>query len=123
MCEKALINVKKVVGIETTFGQGYNAFIHAVAKLVDTENLMPMSFTLQANGETKQALEEERKSLKQWKQDRDRFQTEVKSQAKIIDDEIKRYHDKYRDATKSKEDYERVDEDKSYSKLDVERVS
>lgn len=123
MCEKALINVKKIVGLETTYGQGYNAFIHAIAKLIDTENLLPVSFTLQASGETKQSLEEEKKSLKQWKQDRDRFQNEAKCQAKIIDDEIKRFHEKYREVIRSKEEYNKIDEDKSYSKLDVEKVN
>ena len=61
--------------------------------------------------------------MKQRKQDRDRFQNESKSQAKIIDDEIRRFHEKYREVLRSKEEYERIDEDKTYSKLDVERVS
>lgn len=123
VCEKALINIKKVVGLETTFGQGYNAFIHAIAKLIDSENILPVSFNLQANGEMKQSIEEERKSMKQWRHDRDRFQNETKNQARIIDEEIKRYQEKYRDVIRSKEDYDRADEDKTYSKLDVERVS
>ncbi|KAL5111349.1 Formin-binding protein 1 [Taenia crassiceps] len=75
-----------------------------------------------ANGETKQSLEEEKKSLKRWKQDRDRFQNEARYQAKIIDDEIKRFHEKYREVIRSKGEYNRVDEDKTYSKLDVERA-
>ncbi|VUZ55852.1 unnamed protein product, partial [Hymenolepis diminuta] len=122
ICEKALINIKKVVGLETTFGQGYNAFIHAIAKLVDTENILPVSFNLQANGDMKQSIDEQRKSMKEWRQDRDRFQNESKNQARIIDEEMKRYHDKYREVIRSKEDYDRVDEDKSYSKLDVEKA-
>lgn len=117
-----MINIKKVVGLETTFGQGYNAFIHAIAKLVDTENILPVSFNLQANGDMKQSIDEQRKSMKEWRQDRDRFQNESKNQARIIDEEMKRYHDKYREVIRSKEDYDRVDEDKSYSKLDVEKV-
>ncbi|KAM7532522.1 hypothetical protein Aperf_G00000132193 [Anoplocephala perfoliata] len=121
-CEKALINIKKVVGLESTFGQGYNAFIHAIAKLIDSENILPVSFNLQAYGEMKQSIEEERKSMKQWRQDRDRFQNETKNQARIIDEEIKRYQEKYREVVRSKEDYERADEDKTYSKLDVERA-
>lgn len=122
ICEKALINVKKVAGIETSYGLGFNDFVQAIAKLIDSENLMAVSFGLQASGEVKQSLEEERKSLKQWKQDRDRIQSDIKCQSKIIDDEYKRYCEKYRDVTRSKEDYERANEDKTCSKLDIEKV-
>ncbi|KAH9287303.1 hypothetical protein ECG_00305 [Echinococcus granulosus] len=122
VCEKALVNIKKAVGLETTYGRGYNAFIHAIAKLIDTENLLPVSFNLQANGETRQSLEEEKKGLKQWKQERDRFQNEAKCQAKIIDDEAKRFREKYWEVIRSKEEYNKIDEDKTYSKLDVEKA-
>uniref|UniRef100_A0A5K3FQZ8 SH3 domain-containing protein n=1 Tax=Mesocestoides corti TaxID=53468 RepID=A0A5K3FQZ8_MESCO len=122
LCEKALINVKKVIGLETSYGRGYNSFIHAIAKLVDTENLLPVSFNLQANGEMKQSIETEKKNLKQWRQEKDRFQYEAKSQAKIIDEEIRRYHDKYREVIRSKAEYEKMEEDKLCSKLDVERA-
>ncbi len=54
---------------------------------------------------------------------RERFQNEMRNQTKIIEDEIKRYYEKYREVQRSKEEYERIDEDKSHSKLDVERVS
>ncbi|VDN96384.1 unnamed protein product [Rodentolepis nana] len=122
MCEKAFINIKKSVGLETTFGQGYNSFIQAIKRLIDTENILPVSIDQHANSEMKQSIDNERKSMKQWRQDRDRFQNETKNQARIIDEEMKRYHDKYREVIRSKEDYDRANEDKSYSKLDVEKA-
>uniref|UniRef100_A0A0X3PY08 SH3 domain-containing protein n=2 Tax=Schistocephalus solidus TaxID=70667 RepID=A0A0X3PY08_SCHSO len=83
---------------------------------------MSLSFELQAMGETKKALDEERKQLKKWKQSRDRFQNEIKSQIKIIEEEKKRYREKYHEALRYKAEFEKVDSDHTYSRLEVEKA-
>nr|CAH8841756.1 unnamed protein product [Trichobilharzia regenti] len=51
-----------------------------------------------------------------------KLSSELKSQTRIIDDEIKRYRDKYRDMIKAKDDYERINADQSHSQFDVEKA-
>nr|VZI28785.1 unnamed protein product [Spirometra erinaceieuropaei] len=103
LCEKYRLNIKKAIGLETTY-----------------ESLMSLSFELHAMGETKKALDEERQQLKKWKQDR--FQTEIKSQIKIIEEEKKRYREKYYEALRFKADFEKIDADNTYSRLEVEKA-
>ncbi|BHF58606.1 hypothetical protein SprV_0100155800 [Sparganum proliferum] len=56
------------------------------------------------------------------KHKRDRFQTEIKSQIKIIEEEKKRYREKYYEALRFKADFEKIDADNTYSRLEVEKA-
>ncbi|KAL3319240.1 Cdc42-interacting protein 4 [Cichlidogyrus casuarinus] len=122
LCEKYLIDIKKSVGLDNTYATTFNQFVNNFRKLVDTENLIADSFEFQANTDLRMNLDDHKKRIKRWKQDRDRFNNEMKSQTRIMEDEMRRYKDKYRDMLRAKEDYSKTELDQGTSRLEVEKA-
>ncbi|VDP88856.1 unnamed protein product [Echinostoma caproni] len=85
-------------------------FVQLVQRIIDTESLISGAFELQANGDLKQAIDDEKRRCKKWKHDR------------IVEDEKKRYREKLRDMLKANEEFSKIEADKSHSHLDVEKV-
>ncbi|THD18803.1 Formin-binding protein 1 [Fasciola hepatica] len=123
LCEKYVVDVEKLFGSENSYGTMLNTFVQLVQRIVDTECLISGAFEIQAGGDLKQAIEDEKRRYKRWKHDRDKLSSEMKSQIRIMDDEKKRYRDKFREMLKANEEYAKIEADKSHSYLDVEKVS
>ncbi|CAH8495036.1 unnamed protein product [Schistosoma mattheei] len=122
LCEKHLSDAQKYFGVSNSYVSFFNELVQIVQHIVDAENLISCSFEIHAGSEGKSIIEDERRQLKRWKNERSKLSNELKSQTRIIDDEIKRYRDKYRDMIKAKEDYERINADQSHSQFDVEKA-
>ncbi|KAA3671044.1 uncharacterized protein DEA37_0001245 [Paragonimus westermani] len=122
LCEKYVIDAVKYFGGENSYGAAVNDFLRVTQLVVDTESLISGSYELQANGEFKHAIEDEKKRIKRWKHDRDKLTSEMKSQIRIIDEEIKRYRDKFRDMIRANEDYSRIEADKTHSQMEVDKA-
>ncbi|CAH8528434.1 unnamed protein product [Schistosoma rodhaini] len=122
LCEKYLSDAQKCFGVSNSYVSFFNELVQIVQHIVDAENLISCSFEIHAGSEGKSIIEDERRQFKRWKSERSKLSTELKSQTRIIDDEIKRYRDKYRDMIKAKEDYERINADQSHSQFDVEKA-
>ncbi|GAA56309.1 formin-binding protein 1-like, partial [Clonorchis sinensis] len=122
LCEKYAVDSEKYFGTTSTFGSAINEFLRVTQLLVDTEGLVANSFELQGGNDVKQAIKSERHAMKRWKHDRDKLVSEMKCQTRIIDDEIKRYRDKYRDMVKANEEYARIEADISHSQNDVTKA-
>ncbi|CAH8483952.1 unnamed protein product [Schistosoma turkestanicum] len=122
LCEKHLSDAQKCYGVSNSYVSFFNELIQIVQHIIDAENLISCSFEIHASSEGKSIIEDERRQLKRWKNERSKLSSELKSQTRIIDDEIKRYRDKYRDMVKAKEDYERINADQSHSQFDVEKA-
>ncbi|CAI2726367.1 unnamed protein product [Schistosoma spindalis] len=122
LCEKHLSDAQKYFGVSNSYVSFFNELVQIVQHIVDAENLISCSFEIHAGSEGKSIIEDERRQLKRWKNERSKLSNELKSQTRIIDDEIKRYRDKYRDMIKAKEDYKRINADQSHSQFDVEKA-
>ncbi|VEL25784.1 unnamed protein product, partial [Protopolystoma xenopodis] len=116
-------DVKKISGLENIYANGFNDFVKIVHRMVEAENLMASAFEVHASNDVKSRLLDEKKRAKKWKQDRERFNGEMKAQMKIFDEELRRYRDKYREFIRANEELERVDADKTHSRLDVEKAT
>ncbi|VDQ10335.1 unnamed protein product [Trichobilharzia regenti] len=123
LCEKHLNDAQKYFGVSNSYVSFFNELVQIVQHIIDAENLISCSFEIHASNEGKSVIEDERRQFKRWKRERSKLSSELKSQTRIIDDEIKRYRDKYRDMIKAKDDYERINADQSHSQFDVEKVS
>ncbi|CAH8510435.1 unnamed protein product [Heterobilharzia americana] len=122
LCEKHLNDAQKYFGVSNSYVAFFNEFVQIVQHIIDAENLISCSFEIHASSEGKTVIEDERRQFKRWKSERSKLSSELKAQTRIIDDEIKRYRDKYRDMIKAKEDYERINADQSHSQFDVEKA-
>ncbi|KAK4469247.1 hypothetical protein MN116_006819 [Schistosoma mekongi] len=122
LCEKHLSDAHKFFGFDNSYVSFFNQLVQIVQRIIDAENLISCSFEIHASSEGKSVIEDERRQFKRWKSERSKLSSELKSQTRIIDDEIKRYRDKYRDMIKAKEDYERINADQSHSQFDVEKA-
>ncbi|TNN13376.1 Formin-binding protein 1, partial [Schistosoma japonicum] len=122
LCEKHLSDAHKFFGFDNSYVSFFNQLVQIVQRIIDAENLISCSFEIHASSEGKSVIEDERRQFKRWKSERSKLSSELKSQTRIIDDEIKRYRDKYRDMIKAKEDYERINADQNHSQFDVEKA-
>ncbi|CAH8841525.1 unnamed protein product [Trichobilharzia szidati] len=122
LCEKHLNDAQKYFGVSNSYVSFFNELVQIVQHIIDAENLISCSFEIHASNEGKSVIEDERRQFKRWKRERSKLSSELKSQTRIIDDEIKRYRDKYRDMIKAKDDYERINADQSHSQFDVEKA-
>ncbi|CAH8610023.1 unnamed protein product [Dicrocoelium dendriticum] len=123
LCEKYVVDTAKCFGVDNSYASAVNEFLRITQLLIDTEGLISGSFEIQTTGDFKNGIEDEKRRLKRWKHDRERLTSEMKMQTRIIEDEMKRYRDKYREMVKATEDFLRIDADKSHSQADVEKAS
>lgn len=65
-----MVDIQKVFGADNSYGAMLNTFVQLVQRIVDTECLISGAFELQAGGDLKQAVEDEKRRFKRWKHER-----------------------------------------------------
>lgn len=70
LCEKHLSDAQKYFGVSNSYVSFFNELVQIVQHIVDAENLISCSFEIHAGSEGKSIIEDERRQLKRWKNER-----------------------------------------------------